>query len=50
VFINRLKCRLNTVTWDLVRAAQAADRPIEGDVSGRGPRKAMEPVGWRLGQ
>jgi hypothetical protein len=49
VFINRLKCRLNSVTWDLVHAAQAADRPIEGDVSGRGPGQAMKPVGWRLG-
>jgi len=49
VYINRLKCRLNTVTWSLVRAAQAADRPIVGDVSGRGPRQAMQPVGWRVG-
>ena len=50
VYINRLKCRLNTVTWELVRAAQAVDRPIVGDVSGRGPREAMKPVGWRVAE
>lgn len=48
-YINRLKCRLGEISWDLIREAQAADRPITGDVSGRGPRQAMQPVGWRLG-
>ena len=48
VYINRLKCRLNTVTWSIVHAAQTTGRPIVGDVSGRGPRQAMQPVGWRV--
>jgi hypothetical protein len=49
VYINRLKCRLRDIDWPLIHAAQAADQPIFGDVSGRGPREAMQPVGWRLG-
>jgi len=49
VWINRLKCRLGEIGWDLIRAAQTGDRPILGDVSGRGPRQAMQPVGWSLG-
>jgi hypothetical protein len=32
-----------------VKVAQAKNSPIVGDVSGRGPRQAMQPVGWRVG-
>ena len=48
-YINRLKCRLSEISWDLIREAQAKGRRITGDVSGRGPGQAMHPVGWRLG-
>ncbi len=50
VYVNRLKCRLREIEWDLVRAAQGAELPIVGDVSGRGPGQAMQPVGWRVGE
>ncbi|HEY2708448.1 MAG TPA: DUF5990 family protein [Caulobacteraceae bacterium] len=50
VWINRLKLRLGEIDWPLVRAAQAADRPLVADVSGRGPRHSMQSVGWRVAE
>jgi hypothetical protein len=49
LWINRLKCRLRDIDWPLIHEAIATGRPITGDISGRGPGQAMQPVGWRLG-
>ena len=48
-WINRLKCRLRDIDWALIQDARATDRLIVGDVTGRGPQHAMNPVGWTVG-
>lgn len=49
VWINRLKARLAGVDWAMVRAAQAADAPIEADLTSRPPGSGKTPVPWRIG-
>jgi hypothetical protein len=49
VWINRVKARLGGIGWTLVRAAQAADKPLMADMSGRGPGHTRRQVEWRLG-
>jgi hypothetical protein len=48
VWINRLKARLGWIDWPLIRAAQAADKPITGDLTGRTPRHSMQRIEWKL--
>jgi hypothetical protein len=48
VWINRVKARLSDLDWPLVRAAQAADRPLVADLTGRPPGGGRVPVDWRL--
>jgi hypothetical protein len=48
VWINRVKARLSDLDWPLVRAAQAADRPLVADLTGRSPGGGRVPVDWRL--
>jgi hypothetical protein len=48
VWINRIKARLSSIDWPLVRAAQAADRPLVADVTGRRPHDTQRLVDWRL--
>ncbi len=49
VWINRVKARLSGIDWKLVRAAQAADRPLVADMTGRTPGQSINPLEWRLG-
>ena len=49
-WINRAKLRLAPITWADVRAAQAADRPLTADVTGRGPGDTKKPIVWRLAE
>jgi len=48
VWINRIKARLSSIDWALVRAAQESDRPIVADVTGRRPHDSARLVDWRL--
>jgi len=48
VWINRLKARLRWIDWRLIRAAQAASKPITADLTGRGPGQSMQPIEWKL--
>ncbi|HEX3915809.1 MAG TPA: DUF5990 family protein [Caulobacteraceae bacterium] len=48
VWINRVKARLSDIDWPLVRAAQAADRPLEADMTGWSPHDRRRQVEWRL--
>ena len=47
-YINRVKARLGDIDWPLIHAAQAADRPLVADLSGRSPGGGRIPVAWRL--
>ena len=47
--INRVKARLSTIDWKLVRASQHQDRPITADMTGRGPGDPRKYVEWYLG-
>lgn len=49
VWINRVKARLGAIDWAMVRAAQAADRPLVADMTGWGPHDTRRQVEWRLG-
>jgi hypothetical protein len=49
VWINRLKAKLSAIDWAMVHAAQAADAPIEADLSGRPPGSGKTPIPWRIG-
>jgi len=49
VWINRVKARLSDLDWPLIRAAQAEDRPLEADLTGRAPGGGRRAVEWRLG-
>jgi hypothetical protein len=49
VWINRVKAPLASIDWPLIDAAQREDRPIVGDLSGRGPGGGRRLVDWRLG-
>jgi len=50
VWINRVKARLGGIDWKLVRAAVAAKRPLEADMSGWRPHDNRRQVSWRLAQ
>jgi hypothetical protein len=47
-YINRVKARLGDIDWPLIRAAQAAGRPLVADMTGRSPGGGRIPVEWRL--
>jgi Family of unknown function (DUF5990) len=47
-YINRVKARLSDLDWPLIRAAQAAGRPLVADLTGRSPGGGRVPVAWRL--
>ena len=47
-WINRVKARLGAIDWTLVRAAQAADRPLVADMTGWGPHDSRRQVAWRV--
>lgn len=49
-YVNRVKIRLIDIDWPLVREAQATDRPLEFDASGRAAGGGRVAVAWRLGQ
>jgi hypothetical protein len=49
-YVNRIKARLGDLDWPLVRQAQAAGKPLEADMSGRGPGGGRVPVEWRVAQ
>jgi hypothetical protein len=50
VWINRVKARLADIDWSLVRAAQAAGRPLVADLTGRSPGGGRKPVNWRVAE
>jgi len=47
-YINRVKARLGDIDWAQIRAAQACDRPLVADLTGRPPGGGRIPVAWRL--
>jgi hypothetical protein len=47
-YINRVKARLSTIDWKLVRESQKRDKPITADMSGRGPGDTGKLVDWHL--
>ena len=47
-YINRVKARLSDLDWPLIEAAQAADRPLVADLTGRAPGGGRVPVVWRV--
>ena len=47
--INRLKARLGTIDWELVRAAQASGGRLTADMSGWRPHDTRKSVRWELG-
>ena len=47
-YVNRVKARLIDIDWPLVREAQARDRPLEADMTGRAPGGGRVPVAWRI--
>ena len=47
-WINRVKARLSTIDWKMVRASQEQGRPITADMSGRGPGDPRKHVDWYL--
>lgn len=47
-WINRVKARLATVDWKMVRASQQQDKPITADMTGRGPGDPRKFVSWYL--
>ena len=49
VWINRVKARLSGIDWTMVRAAQAADKPLVADMTGWGPHDSRRQVAWRVG-
>jgi hypothetical protein len=48
-YINRVKARLATVDWKMVRASREQDRPITADVTGWRPGDPRKHVIWYLG-
>ncbi|HTU35671.1 MAG TPA: DUF5990 family protein [Candidatus Acidoferrum sp.] len=48
-YINRVKARLSTIDWEMVRESQRQDRPITADMTGRGPGDPRKYVTWYLG-
>lgn len=48
-YINRVKARLSTIEWKMVRAAQEKDSPLTADMTGWTPGDPRKHVSWRLG-
>jgi hypothetical protein len=48
-YINRVKARLGTVDWKMVRASQERGRPITADMTGWRPGDPRKHVRWYLG-
>jgi hypothetical protein len=48
VWIVRVKARLAGIDWAMVRAAQAANRPLVADMSGWTPHDRRKQVAWRV--
>jgi hypothetical protein len=48
-YINRVKARLATIDWKMVRASQEQDRPITADMTGWNVGDARKYVTWYLG-
>ncbi len=46
-YINRLKARLQAITWDQVRDAQLLNKVFEASMAGRMPHDT-QPIPWRL--
>ncbi len=49
-YINRVKTRLSSLTWDMIDAARQGERVLTADMSGRGPGDAGKRVIWSLQQ
>jgi len=47
-YINRVKARLSNIDWQIVRAAQASNKAITADMTGRTPGHIRKHVEWRL--
>jgi hypothetical protein len=47
-WINRVKARLATIDWKMVRASRELDRPITADLTGWNPGDARKHVSWYL--
>lgn len=47
-YINRVKVRLKGIGWKMIQDSQKKTRCITADMSGRGPREAMDPIAWYL--
>jgi hypothetical protein len=49
-YVNRIKARLADLDWPEIRAAQAADRPLVADMSGRKPGGGNVKIDWRIAE
>ena len=49
VWINRLKARLGSIDWKMVREAQKADKPIVADMTAWALGDKRKFVEWRIG-
>jgi uncharacterized protein DUF5990 len=47
-YINRVKARLATIDWRMIRASQEKDLPITADMTGWSPGDARKHVTWYL--
>jgi Family of unknown function (DUF5990) len=47
-YINRVKARLGTIDWKMVRASHGENRPITADMTGWLPGDARKYVAWYL--
>lgn len=47
-YINRVKARLNTIDWKMVREAQRSNKVITANMTGWKPGDARKHVEWRL--
>jgi hypothetical protein len=48
VYINRVKARLGSIDWAMVREAQRTNRPLVADMTGWRPGDPRKQVEWRL--
>jgi hypothetical protein len=47
-YINRVKARLSEIDWQMVHAAQASNKAITADMTGRTPGHAKKHIEWHL--
>jgi hypothetical protein len=47
-YINRVKARLSEINWQTVRAAQASNKVITADMTGRTPGQTKKRIEWYL--